>query len=201
MRSCVGAEPHIDPGAQIVAEIFHYLAIAGKWRRTVGDRCAGFGNQLEIGLGPPADPRMGIEEKRVAENRVGAEDADLVRPLDWRLAVAADHFPHLADALRDVYSKGQRALARRIAAVAQQIGGASVDLHRRDDAGEAPARVPGSIVDRRQRRCKTFASARIVPGVLQIEIIGETPARRGIARSEETAHPAPGTQLDPTVPR
>ena len=106
----------------------------------------------EIGFRPPADPRMGIEEKRVAENRVGAEDADLVCPLDWRLAMATDHFPHLTDALRDMHSKRQPALARRIVAVAQQIGSAGVDLHWRDDAGEPSALMPGGTVDQGQRR-------------------------------------------------
>src|SRR5215831_12364913 len=84
---------------------------------------------------------MGVEKKRVAEDCVGAQDADLVCPLDWRLAVAADHFPDLADALSTMHSKGKPAFTRRIAAVAQQIGGAAVDLHRRNDAGEPPALV------------------------------------------------------------
>src|SRR6516164_11419461 len=99
--------------------------------------------------------------------------------------MASDHFPDLADALGDMHSKWQPALARRIAAVAQQIGGAGVDLHRRDDAGEPPARVLSGTFDQRQRHRKTLAPARFVPAVLQIEIIGETPARRCKAQSEK----------------
>src|SRR6516225_780404 len=143
---------------------------------------------------------MGIKEQRVAENRVGAEDADLICPLDWRLAVAADYLPDLADALRDMHSKRQPALARRIVAVAQQIGGAGVYLHRRDDTGEPSARMAVGAVDQRQRRRKTFTSTRFVPGVLKIEISAETPAGRGIARGEKAAHPALGQKLYPAIP-
>ena len=78
---------------------------------------------------------MGVEKERMAEDRPRPEDADLVRPLHRRLAVAAEHLLHLGDALRHMDGQRQAAFARRVAAVAQQIGGAGVDLHRRDDAG------------------------------------------------------------------
>ena len=52
----VGAEPHIDAGAQIIAEILHDLSVARKWRWAMGDRRAGVGNQCQIRLGPPAHP-------------------------------------------------------------------------------------------------------------------------------------------------
>src|SRR5215813_4868311 len=112
--------------------------------------------------------------------------------------MAANHFPDLADALSNMHSKGKPAFTRRVAAVAQQIGGAAVDLHRRNDPGEPPALVLYGTVNQRQR--KTLAPARLVPDILQIEIIGETPARRSIAGSEKAAHPALGKKIDPTVP-
>src|SRR5882762_10818622 len=135
---------------------------------------------------------MGIEKERVAEDRVGAEDADLVRPLDRRLPVAADHFLDLENALRDMHGKRNTALARCLAAVAQQFRGAVLDLHWRYHAGEPPARMADGLVDQRQRRPETLAPALLVPGKLQLEIIGETPARRRIAGGEEAARAAPG---------
>src|SRR5215472_15790078 len=60
--------------------------------------------------------------------------------------------------------------------------------------------MAGGAVDQRQRRRKTFTSTRFVPGVLKIEISGETPAGRGIARREKAAHPALGQKLYPAIP-
>ena len=88
---------------------------------------------------------MRVEKERVAEDRAAAEHAERMRPLDRGLAVAADHLAHLDDALRDMHRERQSALARRGMAVAQQIGRAGVDLHRRDHAGQPAAwmrRVP-----------------------------------------------------------
>jgi hypothetical protein len=62
---------------------------------------------------------MGVEKQRVAEDRLGSEDADLVGPLHRRLAVAAQHLLHLGDALRNMDGQGRAAFARRIMAVAQ----------------------------------------------------------------------------------
>src|SRR5205823_2415336 len=99
----------------------------------------------------PADPGMGVEKERMAENGVGTEYADLVCPLDRRLAVAPDHLLHLVDALCDVHGKRYAALTRRLTTVTQKIGRAVLDLHRRDDAGEPPARMTRGTVDQRQR--------------------------------------------------
>src|SRR6266436_8320912 len=143
---------------------------------------------------------MGIEKERVAEDRVAAEDADLVRPLDRRLPVAADHLLDLEDALRDMHGKRNTALARCLAAVAQQLRGAVLDLHWRDDPGEPPARVALGLVYECQRRPETLAPALLVPGELQLEIIGEAPARRRVAGGEEAAHAAPGEEIEPAVP-
>ena len=143
---------------------------------------------------------MAVQKQRVAEDRPRPEDADLARPLQRCLAVAAQHLLHLGDALGDMNGEGQAAFVRRVAAVAQQIGGAGVDLHRRNDAGKPPAGMPGSPVDQRQRRREPFAAARLVPGEFELEIIVESPARRGIAGRQKPAQSALGEQVDPTVP-
>src|SRR6266404_4493922 len=143
---------------------------------------------------------MGIEKEGVAENRVAAEDADIVGPLDWCLSVTPDHLLHLENALRYMHRKRDTALARCVAAVAQQLRGAVLDLHWRDDPGQPPARVALGLVDERQRRLKTLAPALLVPGELQIEIIGEAPARRRVAGGEKAAHAAPGEEIEPAVP-
>jgi hypothetical protein len=61
---------------------------------------------------------MRVEKERVTENCVRAEDADLVRPLHRRLAMAPDHFLDFEYALRDVDRERDAALARRGMAVA-----------------------------------------------------------------------------------
>src|SRR5262249_25282895 len=92
-------------------------------------------NQREIGVGPPPDPGMRVEEERVTENRAGAENSDLICPLDRRLAVAPDHLLYFENTLRNVDREWDAALVRGIPAVAQQLRRAILDLHRRHDAG------------------------------------------------------------------
>ncbi len=143
---------------------------------------------------------MVVEEEGVPEDRAGAEEAEAVRPLHRGLAVAADHLAHLADALRDMHGEGQAALPRRGAAVAQQIGGAGVDLHRRDDARQPAAGMGERRVDGAERGGKAGAAARLVPGVAQLVVVFEIPPRRGIAGREKAAQPALREQLDPARP-
>src|SRR5208282_6865537 len=52
----------------------------------------------------------------------------------------------------------------------------------------------------RQRRRETVATAPLVPVELQIEVVSETPARRGVAWGEKAAHSAPGEEVDPAIP-
>src|SRR5215471_8346967 len=144
---------------------------------------------------------MGIEKQRVAENGLWAQYADLVRPLDWRLAVAPDHLLHFVNALRDVHRERNPALARRLSAVAQKIRGTVLDLHRRENTGKPAARVLGGALDHCQRHGKALASARLIPFEPQIEVVFQPPARRREAGSEKAAHPALREQLDPAVPR
>src|SRR5262245_735218 len=49
---------------------------------------------------------MVVEEDAVAHGGARTEDAEIGRPLDWRDAVAADHFAHLDDRLRQVAHEG-----------------------------------------------------------------------------------------------
>ena len=60
--SCIRAQSHVDLGAQTVAEILHYLAIACERRRAMRDRRAAVGDQCKAGLGAPADPGMRYRE-------------------------------------------------------------------------------------------------------------------------------------------
>src|SRR5205809_789584 len=138
-------------------------------------------------MAPPAHPGMGIKKQRVPEDRAVAEQAEVVRPLHRRLAVAADHLPHFGDALRYVQGERNSALLRDIAAVAQEIGLASVDLHRRDDAGEPPAGMRLRLVDGSERSVEAGAAARLVPAVMQLVVVCQTPARRRIARCAKAA--------------
>ena len=131
----------------------------------------------------------------------GPSRPSAVRPLDRGLAVAADHLAHLDDALRDVHRERQPALARRGVAVAQQIGGAGVDLHRRDDAREPAARMRQRRVDDLERGREPGPAARLVPGVKQLVVVlhgtsapRRSPARESrAARSWRTARPSRST--------
>jgi hypothetical protein len=122
------------------------------------------------------------------------------RILDRGLAVAPDHLLDLENALRNVDGERNAAFAGRIPAVAQQLRSAIFDLHRRDNAGEPAARVPGGALGHLQRGCEAGAAARLVPGEFELEIIVEPPTRRGEAGGDKAAHAAPGEQLDPAVP-
>src|SRR5205823_5109273 len=104
------------------------------------------------------------------------------------------------NALRDMHRERNATLAGRIAAVAQQLRSAILDLHRRYDAGEPAARVPPGALDHVQRRCQAGAAARFVPGEFQLGIIVEPPARRGEAGGDKAAHATSGEELDPAVP-
>src|SRR5204862_8157014 len=104
--------PHRHPGAQIVAEILHDVAIARERRRAVRDRRPAAAEDRQVGVGPGADPGMAVEKERMAEDRPGAEDAERLGPLLRGLAVPADHLAHFADALRDVHGEGEATLLR-----------------------------------------------------------------------------------------
>ena len=55
------------------------------------------------------------------------------------------------------------------------------------------------VIDRATRHPSARLSGVVSP--MQIEIIGETPARRSVAGGKKTAHSALGKELDPAVPR
>ena len=97
----------------------------------------------------------------------GPVRCELVRPLDRRDAVAADHLVELGHGLGAVNREWQVTLARRGHAVAQQILRARVDLHRRDHAGEPPARMLGQLVTSRRDASNFSRPRRLVPFVLE----------------------------------
>src|SRR5436190_23634576 len=104
----------------------------------------------------------------MAEDRAAAEQAQRLRPLHRGLAVAADDLAGFDDALRDMHGEGQLAVARRGAAVAQQVGGAGVDLRRRHYSRQAAAIMSERLVNDRERRAETGAAALLVPAVMQL---------------------------------
>src|SRR5262249_18048519 len=152
-----------------------------KWRRAMSNRAAAIGNQCQIGLGPPADPGVAIQKQRVAKDGVGTKYADLMRPLDRRLAVAPEHLLYFIDALGNMHGERNAALTRRLVAGTQKIGRAILDLHWRDNAGQAPAWMPRRPVDQRQCCRKAIPPPSLVPGEFQLEIVFEVPARGGVA--------------------
>src|SRR3546814_20611140 len=79
---------------------------------------------------------MAVDEDRVAEHAVRTHDADVGGMLDRRAAMAPDHLVNLQNPLGDVQGERNAALLRRLEAVAQEIVGAVLDLHRRADRSE-----------------------------------------------------------------
>ena len=71
---------------------------------------------------------MFVDKNSVSQNRVRAEYADLVGPLDRGFPMALDHRVKLDDALRRVRCERTTALASRFAAVAEQLLGTGINL-------------------------------------------------------------------------
>src|SRR5271163_639437 len=97
------------------------MTVTSERRRAMRDRGTAIAKQTQIVLAVPAHPGMGVNEQRVAEDCSRPKQPQFFRPLDRRHAVAADHLAHLVDALRAMRREGKSALARRVAAVAQQF--------------------------------------------------------------------------------
>ena len=85
----VGAESDVDTRAQVGADVLHRLPVARKRERTMRDRNSGFGQQSEISGRCPAEPRVLIDEDRVAKNGVRIEQIVRGGVLQRRLPVAA----------------------------------------------------------------------------------------------------------------
>ena len=79
----------------------------------------------EVVAGGPVQPGMMVEKDRVADDRVGAEHADLAQPFDRRLAVPPHDLVKLDDALRRMDLQGSR---RSRAAAALSRNSASVQV-------------------------------------------------------------------------
>src|SRR5579859_4113666 len=56
-------------------------------------------------------------------------------------------------------------------------------------------------IDQLQRRREALTPGRLVPDIVQVPLVLEPPARRGVAGCEETAEAALGDELDPAVIR
>ena len=136
----------------------------------------------------------------MADDRGRAEDADVARVADRRDAVALDHLEMLEHPLRHVQGEGDLAVVGGVEAVAQQIVGAVFDLHGRDHAGQQRRRgMLREAVDEGERRLHALAAARLVPVEAERMIVGEPPARAGVARREEAAHAALDEDVGPAV--
>ena len=200
VRRGIRADRHVDAGFQVAAEALEHVPVARERRGTVRDAAAVLRHQREVLLGPPSHPGMRVDEDGVAQQRARVEDAELRRPLDRRHAVAADHLQHLAHALGDMHGERQLAFGGRGVGVAQQLGRAGVDLHRREHPGEPAARVLRQPVDEAERRFEALAPGLLVPFVAQLVVVRELPARGRKARREESAQTAAPGQVRPAVP-
>ncbi len=157
-------------------------------------------HQAEVFVGPPAHPGVRVDEDGMAQQGIRAEDAELRRPLHRRHAVPADHLQHFAHALRDVHGERQLVLARGGKSVAQQLGRAGIDLHRRQHARQPARRVARQALGEREGGLEAPPAGLLVPFVLQLVIILELPARRGEARRQERAQAAALGERFPAVP-
>ena len=185
--------PITHPGVAIGAEVFARSGRSGRRTASGNARLRGRlspngsqGRSCEV---PVAHPGMGVEEQRWPRDRARPRSADRLRRLDRRHAVAAQHLAHLDDALRDVDCERQVALPRGGAAVAARSSSAGVDLHRRDDPGQPPARMRQRLVDRIrsafwQSRSRPRAIVRVFWG---LAVGFKMPPRRRIAGSEKPA--------------
>ena len=121
---------------------------------------------------------MVIEEDRVAEQHVWAEQAFLVQPLHWRHAMPAHDLLEFRNVLRAVHRDLESALARGGEAVAHQLRTACIDLHRRQHAAQAAGRMGLGGIDGGERRRE------VAPALLKIPDIAEPmTGRPGLTRN------------------
>src|SRR5262249_45134056 len=112
------------------------------------------------------------DHDRVAEDRVGAEHAQVGEPCDRRLAVTAQHLVELDDGLRGVELPGALAFVGGALGRLQQIGRARADLSRPEEAthevaagaGVAPASGRSSAWRRARPRRPAACPPALPPG-------------------------------------
>ena len=140
----------------------------------MGNGGAAVGQQAHVLAGRPVHPRVMVEEDAVADDRMLAQHADIAHPLNGGAAVAADHLLELVHRLGGVGLPGQVLLLGVIEAVAQQVGGAGVDLRRRHHAHQAARGMLVGKVDGAHRLFHPGAAAAgLVPVVLKlVAVIG-----------------------------
>src|SRR4029077_6208538 len=94
-------------GAPVAPEILQRLSIAGERRRAMRDRRAGPGENAKVLARVPMQPRVFVDEDRMAQDRARSQDADGAGPLDRSLAVPLHHHVELVDALRAMRGEGK----------------------------------------------------------------------------------------------
>ena len=195
--AAVGADAHGHARAHVVAEVLHQVRVARERRRAVRHRRAAVGEDAEVLVRHPADPGMPVEEHGVAKDRARRQHAEVVRPLDRGAAVAAQDFLHLPHALGRVERVGDLALAGRVEGVAQEVGGAVLDLRGGDDAGQAAGGLVRQPVDEGERGVQPLAPRRLVPGEVEPVIDLQLPGPRAEGGGEEAAQAALREEVGP----
>ena len=101
LRGGIGAESHVDAGFDISGEGFHCDAATGKDPDAVGDIGAGAGQDRDV-ISGVIRPRRASEDDGMADEDVGAEEADIFQPFDRTVTCASDDLVELIDRLSGV---------------------------------------------------------------------------------------------------
>ena len=140
VRRRIGADPHIDAGAHIVAEVLHHRAVAHERRRAMRNRAAVVGDAAGGRSWSTSAPRNGCRGRWHGRGSWSARGGRCRPPiaigvLPWRRIISRT----LGHALGDVHREGELALLGRGPAVAQQVGRSrcrSASARRRRTAAE-----------------------------------------------------------------
>src|SRR4051794_16932999 len=144
---------------------------------------------------------MVVQENTVPDNQVGAQDADFVKPLDWRAPVTAHDLLKLDHALSRVDLDRLIALACSIERVADLAFRASVDLRRAEQARDASARMLGSRIGDLDRLAQQPVSRRGIEIILDGMTIQRFPRSGAEHAPEHGADTRLGVFISPGLPR
>ena len=137
----------------------------------------------------------------MADDHLRPQHAQRLQPFDRRLAVAAGDLVELDHALRRMQLHSDAALGRRVIAVADQIGGAGVDLRRAQHAGNAARRVLRSIIDHIERALHGLLAGGLVPLILHRMAVLRGPGGGTVHRAQHRAHAGRGHIVGPALTR